>query len=328
MGSMREIILHPDSGVPIYREIVDQISLAVSLGELGAGFRLPTVRRLAEETGIAQGTIKHAYDMLERLGIIDKARGSGTFVKIPDKNDIKTSTRDSAMKVCNEFLSKMDDLSISPREAKIYLDLKIRERSGQESHVTIAAVDCSPEALSVMKEQILGIAHTEVLSFDLDEVLEQEGIFDPGTDIVVTTATHFNDLSQKMSRRPNRLVMSLATKTALDIAALPQNTKLGLVCASQRFSRLVREACEKYTKLNPPLAIAFFGSKPEIESLLASVDRLILPPRYGRFASKYEEHLLQKAQESLCPIEYLYQVERGSLLFLEEQVQRVWNSRH
>ena len=66
---------------PIYQQLVNQIRSEISAGELPPGTKMPTVRDLSAEIGIAQGTVKRAYDELESIGVVEKAQGKGTFIK-------------------------------------------------------------------------------------------------------------------------------------------------------------------------------------------------------------------------------------------------------
>ena len=67
------------SGVPLYRQIIDQILIAISAEELKPGERLPTVRQLAIETQVNPNTVSKAYRELEIRGIVNTQRGNGTF---------------------------------------------------------------------------------------------------------------------------------------------------------------------------------------------------------------------------------------------------------
>jgi len=68
------------SGVPFYRQIVEQIKFAVSRGQLGPGDRLPTVRQLAVDLAVNPNTVIRAYRELEFEGVLETQQGSGTFV--------------------------------------------------------------------------------------------------------------------------------------------------------------------------------------------------------------------------------------------------------
>ncbi|MGL5819029.1 MAG: GntR family transcriptional regulator [Phycicoccus sp.] len=68
------------SGVPTYRQLVDQVHHAVMLGRLAAGDQLPTVREVAASLAINPNTVVRAYRELERRGLAAPRAGLGTFV--------------------------------------------------------------------------------------------------------------------------------------------------------------------------------------------------------------------------------------------------------
>ena len=75
-----EIAIDIKSGVPFYRQIIEQIKFAIASGELEPGDRLPTVRQLAVDLSINPNTVIRAYRELEIEGVLDTQQGSGTFV--------------------------------------------------------------------------------------------------------------------------------------------------------------------------------------------------------------------------------------------------------
>ena len=68
------------SATPPYEQIRSQISSLIAIGALPAGSRLPTVRSLAADLGIAAGTVGRAYKELEAAGLIESRRRNGTVV--------------------------------------------------------------------------------------------------------------------------------------------------------------------------------------------------------------------------------------------------------
>jgi GntR family transcriptional regulator len=74
--------LHLDlhTGVPVYRQIVDQVRGAVAAGSMSAGDQLPTVRQLAVNLEINPNTVVRAYRELEHDGLIETHQGTGTFI--------------------------------------------------------------------------------------------------------------------------------------------------------------------------------------------------------------------------------------------------------
>ena len=74
------IAIDQRSGVPFYRQIVDQVMVAISTGQLRPGAQLPTIRRLAIDTQVNPNTVARAYRELEIRGIVKTQRGTGTFI--------------------------------------------------------------------------------------------------------------------------------------------------------------------------------------------------------------------------------------------------------
>lgn len=72
--------LDPDSGVPAYRQIIDQVLSGIASGALGPGDQLPTVRQLAVDLTLNPNTVVRAYRELEIRGVLETQQGTGTFI--------------------------------------------------------------------------------------------------------------------------------------------------------------------------------------------------------------------------------------------------------
>jgi len=68
------------SGVPVYRQIIDQVTGGMAAGGLAAGDQLPTVRQLAVDLEINPNTVIRAYRELEIRGVLETHQGTGTFI--------------------------------------------------------------------------------------------------------------------------------------------------------------------------------------------------------------------------------------------------------
>ncbi len=68
------------SGVPVYRQIIDQVVGGIAAGTLSPGDQLPTVRQLAVDLAINPNTVIRAYRELELRGVLDTQQGTGTFI--------------------------------------------------------------------------------------------------------------------------------------------------------------------------------------------------------------------------------------------------------
>jgi len=77
------------SGVPIYVQLRDQLLRWVTTGALKPGDQMPTLRQVAVAVRVDLNTVRHAYDELERMGVVVLVRGRGSFVA---QNSLKTES--------------------------------------------------------------------------------------------------------------------------------------------------------------------------------------------------------------------------------------------
>lgn len=72
--------LDAHSGVPVYRQLIDQVQAAIASGILNTGDQLPTVRQVAVDLTINPNTVSRAYREMEIRGLLDTQQGIGTFI--------------------------------------------------------------------------------------------------------------------------------------------------------------------------------------------------------------------------------------------------------
>ena len=80
-GPLIRFRLDPRSGVPAYRQLIDQVRQAVRLGLLRPGDQLPPVREVVTQITINPNTVHRAYRDLETEGLVEGQQGRGTFVR-------------------------------------------------------------------------------------------------------------------------------------------------------------------------------------------------------------------------------------------------------
>ena len=94
------------TGVPVYRQLIDQVRAGIASGTLAAGDQLPTVRQLAVDLEINPNTVMRAYRELELGGLLETHQGTGTFIsdKKPEK---KTAERERQLsQMAGEFAAR------------------------------------------------------------------------------------------------------------------------------------------------------------------------------------------------------------------------------
>lgn len=79
-GRPFEFRLDLHSGVPVYRQIIDQVTGGIATGAMTAGDQLPTVRQVAVDLAINPNTVMRAYRELEIRGVLETQQGTGTFI--------------------------------------------------------------------------------------------------------------------------------------------------------------------------------------------------------------------------------------------------------
>ncbi|WP_309074098.1 GntR family transcriptional regulator [Paenarthrobacter sp.] len=107
------ITLDLSDPVPPYEQIRRQLSSLIAVGVLQPGSRLPTVRSLAADLGIAAGTVARAYKELEQSGLIESRRRNGTIVVGPPQPTLAVAGGDAAV------IAAVDDLIRTSRDVGI-----------------------------------------------------------------------------------------------------------------------------------------------------------------------------------------------------------------
>ena len=313
--------INPQLDIPIYQQLVDTIRTAVKKGILAPNQQLPTVSELSEKLGIARGTIKRAYDELERSGIVDKAQGRGTFVCYQPANS--GSRKEQAMAAIDTLLENLEELGFSAAEINIFLNLKLRERAEQESQVKVAVLEGNPENLAQMSAQLHTIPRIDLYSY-LTETIEQYPYqLSEDIDLIVTTAAHAEFLERVLPdrRRIARVAICLTPNCLSDIIKLRKGKRVGILGYSQRFGQLLYDTCQMYTEgvaLEQP---EIFDPQMDIQEYLRNKDAVLVPKNYEKYCDVRTAGYLDRFEGKL--IECSYEMDAGSFLYLQEKTRRI-----
>jgi len=119
----------PTSGVPIYRQLLDQVKAHVAGGHLAAGEFLPSVRQLAEQLQINPMTVSRAYSLLEEQGIVELVRGQGMRVLPPGPAANGKAREQAILPLLQHVAEKARQLSLSPQQILDRLKPLLKEES-------------------------------------------------------------------------------------------------------------------------------------------------------------------------------------------------------
>jgi DNA-binding transcriptional regulator YhcF (GntR family) len=108
--------LNGHSGVPVYRQIIDQVLAGIAAGSLAPGDKLPTVRQVAVDLSINPNTVMRAYRELEIRGVLDTQQGTGTFIAQQQVRQNDVQRRQRLDQLVDEFAARAGDAGFTIEE--------------------------------------------------------------------------------------------------------------------------------------------------------------------------------------------------------------------
>ena len=111
------------SGVPVYRQIIDQVQGGIARGRLAKGDQLPTVRQLAVDLAINPNTVLRAYRELEIRGVLETQQGTGTFISHRQVKPNDTERERQLEQLIGEFVARAGAAGFTVHDvAEVLLD--------------------------------------------------------------------------------------------------------------------------------------------------------------------------------------------------------------
>lgn len=317
----------PNLPFPIYQQLVDAIRAAVRQGQLSAGDQLPTVQELAEELSIARGTIKRAYDELEREKLVEKVQGRGTFISYQSPNN--GNRKDLAMAAIDDLLDHLQAMGFPMHEINIFLNLKLRQRAERLSNVKVAVVECNPENLAHLTEQLRQIDHVDLYSHLLEHIQAYPYNLADEVDLVVSTAEHVQYLETIIPERKKiaRIALRLSPQTMAQLVKLQGGESVGILCHSLRFGVLLQEACALYTEFVSVAEPQLLSADLDVSSLLQGKTAILVPEEFENHVSAEVAQQLRAFGRHGKLIRCSYQMDEGSFLYVEERIGRLWEKK-
>jgi DNA-binding transcriptional regulator YhcF (GntR family) len=327
-----EIKIDKESGNPIYKQVIEQIALSIKKGVLKAGDRLPPERELALQADVSRGTVKKAYEELERNKIIEVIQGSGSFVS-KEQDVIEEGRKEKAIKIIDNMLEELESIKFTYREISTFVNIRIREREEGQKKVRVAAVDCNPEALSILKRQFTYFKNLELYRFLLNDILsfkKSENILEE-FDIILTTSNHYQELCNNIPELSDKIIqyaLSLSQQTVIDLATVSENANICILCKSDKFLNIIKTHLRSFDIDLNNIYHIFEKDIYDIEDTLKNCNVLIAPP--GFFIDKGEQvvDIINEFRRGGGKvISFEYQIERGSMIYIEEEISNVLNKK-
>jgi GntR family transcriptional regulator len=120
--------IHPSSGVPIYRQIMDQVLAMIASGRLAPGDLLPSVRQLGADLEVNMMTVSKGYARLEADGVLERVRGKGMRVK-PLESGGRVKDRQQELKpLVDPMVTRAQQLGLTDEQVIAVVKSVLRER--------------------------------------------------------------------------------------------------------------------------------------------------------------------------------------------------------
>lgn len=130
--------LNPSSGVPVYRQVIDQVLSGLATGALSSGEQLPTVRQLAVDLAINPNTVIRAYRELELRGILETQQGSGTFISNTATGRDSQASAQHLQQIADEAVARAGAAGFSLADLQVALQRRQNEAIAGTSQTSIS----------------------------------------------------------------------------------------------------------------------------------------------------------------------------------------------
>ena len=125
------IVVDPHSGVPVYRQLMDQVKFHVASGLLKPGDELPSTRALSAQLGVNPMTISKAYSFLERDQVVERRPGRPLVVKQVEGEAVRDRKVEQIRESLGATVTMVKQLGIDPEEAVAIFDDLLRDDEGE-----------------------------------------------------------------------------------------------------------------------------------------------------------------------------------------------------
>ena len=120
--------IHPSSGAPIYRQIMDQVRALVGSRQLEPGQLVPSIRQLAVDLEVNMMTVSKAYARLEAEGVLERVRGTGMRVRQPKAMPSAAERQKELAPLVEALAARARQLGLSESQVLSLLRTQLKER--------------------------------------------------------------------------------------------------------------------------------------------------------------------------------------------------------
>jgi GntR family transcriptional regulator len=280
---MAQIRLNNSSGVPIYRQIVDQVEYMLEAGQLQDGDRLPSSRMLAANLGVNRNTVARAYAELSDRGYVEGRRRSGMVVSGAGRARRKAQSREQANEILKTSVARCLELGLSPR--KIASLAYHHSVEMEELQVRVSFVECNAERAKYFADEL-----SERLDIPIAPLVLTQ--FEPARlgrdDLVLTTFFHLTEVRRLAAGRRGgnghtevaAIVVAPHLQTLVRLAQLPKDSRLGILYSTKDQAEAIQQSFAQARLSDVEVIDAHSGDRVD------GFDTVVIPSEHPEFRER------------------------------------------
>ena len=228
------------------------------------------------------------------------------------------------MAAIDRLLDDLEDMGFSSAEVNIFLDLKLRQRMEQVERLKVALLECNPESLSQLADQLREIGGMDVSAYLVDKVLDYPYTMADDKDLIVTTTAHAAQLATVLPEEGKlvRIALRPNPRCLARIIKLRHGAVVGILSQSQRFAQVLQETLRTFNHGISQVEMTLFSQVADMAGWLKDKDVVLVPKGYEKYCSESATAALQQFGEQKKRISCGYEMDEGSFLYLEERIRR------
>lgn len=273
---MDAIRIQRDETISIHTQLVEQLRYLIHSGAWAPGAQLPSVRDLAKALRVNYNTVRAAYLELERQGCLLTEQGRGTFVA-PEPLGGARGGQELLLDVIDEALIRAMAGGVSPADFAQAAYARARLFSPAEARLLFA--ECNRPDMEHYARTIEKETGLRPESFLVEELREKPRRFFEGFDLLVTTLFHVVEMREWAG--PQQPVIGLMVEpdyleVIKEIAALPGDSRVGLVCQSQQGAEAMKRSLKGVGATHLTFLTAGIDQPERLERLFRQADPIFV----------------------------------------------------
>lgn len=320
---MATFSVDPNRKEPLYQQLAAQLRAAIYAGDLAPGTKLPKEIEMSASCGVSVGTVRAAYQALCREQVLLSVQGSGYYV-ISEPADRCSQESVQYISALLDQLISIPDLSV--QEIFALCKRRFREKARKDLCVRLLWIDCTPEVMFTVAEQLRTLSNVSVDTFSTKDFMARSQELLPRYDFAISSPRHVDELYPfflNSSCRLEKLDFTLKKETALEAIRIPKGSTVAILSRSERYFRYVKSSLCEFEQISQFISCFYHDFLAQVCTFLPGQVTLVLP-------ADYPDHIDQEMIESINHFAelggqtflFFPEIDQGSLLALEEKIVR------